>query len=141
MAETPEERSLIGSLDQHFMSDEEDGDGGLLVVRSPKWRSRQLNSLISTLDGRVGGEPGSTPVALQRKREAESPSSRPKPAKLSTAQICAVSDASASTVEVDRCPAVVAGASGKKNTPVRVRLACPLPGGSFSRPDRPCVGK
>ena len=120
MAETPEERSLIGSLDQRFMSDEEDGDGGLLVIRSPKWRSRQLDSLISTLlklDGRVGDEPGSTPVARQRKREAESPSSHPKPAKLSTAQKWAVSDASASTVEVDGCPAVTAGASGRRTLP------------------------
>ena len=127
MAETPEERSLIGSLDQRFMSDKENGDGGLLVVRSPKWRSRQLNSLISTLDGRVGGEPGSTPVAQQRKREAVSLSSCPNPAKLSTAQIWAVSDASASTVEVDRCPAVVAGASGKKNTRVRGATRLPAP--------------
>ena len=101
MAETPEERSLIGSLDQRFMSDEEDGDGGLLVVRSPKWRARQLNSLISTLDGRVGDEPGSTPVARQRKREAESPSSRPKPAKLSTAQKWEVSDASTLSSEFE----------------------------------------
>ena len=139
MAETPEERSLIGSLDQRIMSDEEDGE--LLVVRSPKWRSRQLNSLISTLDGRVGDEPGSTPVARQRKWEAESPSSSPKPAKLSTAQKWAVSDASASTVEVGRCPAVVAGASGKENTPVRGATRLPVPRRIvLARPDRPCVG-
>ena len=50
--QTVHERELLASIDGRFMTDEEDGPDGKLIMRSPTWRSSKLEGLLKTLKER-----------------------------------------------------------------------------------------
>jgi hypothetical protein len=76
-----EEKERMVAIDHNYMSDEEDGEGeqkDLWVVRSPKWRSRMLTILLSTLQERVTAQ-GNTSKHPKNKRIRGAPSTRLPP--------------------------------------------------------------
>ena len=83
MAQTVHERELLASIDGRFMTDEEDGPDGKLIMRSPTWRSSKLEGLLKTLKEREcvvreeeRQEGASAPCKVRRNGPL---SSRPKP--------------------------------------------------------------
>ena len=76
-----EEREKMATIDHNFMSDEEDGEGeqkGVWVVRSPPWRSRDLNRLLSTLQEKLTAKDDSGKHP-KNKRAKGAPSARHPP--------------------------------------------------------------
>ena len=87
-AETAEERKLLESIDQRFMSDLDDGPDGDFIVRPIKWRSEQLLELIGCLDEREQAEEeagASHRPAPRHPRTPGPPSERQPPKKVSAA--------------------------------------------------------
>ena len=48
-----QEKQLMQELNYDFVSDQEDGPEGKLIIRSPSWRSPRANELMSRLQRRI----------------------------------------------------------------------------------------
>lgn len=74
-----EEKRMLGGITHNFMSDEEDGDDkDVWVVRSPSWRSRQLNTLLSRLQERASSQETASRHPKNKRVRGRS-SARPSP--------------------------------------------------------------
>ena len=76
-----EEKDNMAIIDHNFMSDEENEEGeqkGVWVVRSPPWRSRDLNRLLSTLQKKLTAKDDSGKHP-KNKRAKAAPSARHPP--------------------------------------------------------------
>ncbi len=73
---TGQEREVLKKLDPWFMSDEEDGEEGSWVVRSPPWRSPRLSLMLRRLQQRINSKSSSHP---KNPRVNGTPCSRPPP--------------------------------------------------------------
>ena len=72
-----DEKERLLMLNANYMSDEEDGDEeGVWIVKSPTWRSRELNRLISSLQTKISQQASKHP---KNKRNPGPPCERPQP--------------------------------------------------------------